>query len=93
MRNGILETGISTVYEPESCVPIAEYPTLSGQSTFAVSLPRIIIGNIDSAMKITVHQGSLRRSIFDTGHVCLATYLVVALPRRRKVKDEINYIS
>ena len=30
-------------------------PTLSGQSTFAVSLPRIIIGNIDSAMKITVH--------------------------------------
>jgi hypothetical protein len=72
---------------------IIAMPTLSGQSTFAVSLPRIIIGNIDSAIKITVHQGSLHRSIFNTGHVCLATYLVVALPRHRKVKDEINYIS
>jgi hypothetical protein len=67
-------------------------PTLSGQSTFAVSLPHIIIGNIDSAIKITIHQGSLRRSIFDIGHICLATYLIVALPHRRKVKDEINYI-
>ena len=67
-------------------------PTLSGQSTFAVLLPRIIIGNIDSAMKITIHQGSLRRSIFDIGHVYLATYLVITLPRCCKVKDEINYI-